>query len=79
MKIRSNCTIFTDTEVEIVGKVKVDVGPHSSISLPASGQSHVTRPGFKCEHGGYIPASAESPDHAPYCSLCYPYLIKRKE
>ena len=79
MKIRKNCVIFTDTEAKIVTKVRVDVAPHTGIVMPASGQSHITQPGFKCEHGGYIPASAESLDHAPYCSLCYPYILKKKE
>jgi hypothetical protein len=80
MKIRSNCVIFTDAEVEITGKERnTNVGPHSDIPMLASGQSYVTKPGFKCEHGGYIPASAIEADHAPYCSLCYPYILKRKE
>lgn len=33
----------------------------------------------KCEHGGFIPVTAVNIDHAPYCSLCYPYLLKEKQ
>jgi hypothetical protein len=51
-------------------KVMADVGPRTDIKIDD---------GFKCEHGGYIPKTAIEPNHAPYCSLCYPYIVKLRE
>lgn len=60
---------------KLAPKVQAEVRPHTDIAVCGSPETSAP-PGYKCDHGIYIPASAESPDHAPYCSLCYPYLVE---
>lgn len=62
--------IYANDEIIETGvKAMAEVGPHTDT---------VIGDGFKCEHGGYIPSTAADSNHAPYCSVCYPYLVKLK-
>lgn len=65
----------TDTHNKAVNE---DIKPNTGIVVQASpcGDEMLGIPGTKCEHGVYIPASAVHPNLAPFCSFCYPYLIK---
>lgn len=65
-----------DKSNDVLIKIKAPVNPHTDIVMPPSGDTFVTISGRKCDHGVYIPANAESPDHAPFCSVCYPYEFK---
>ena len=63
--------IYASDEITETGnKVMAEVGPRTDIQIGT---------GFKCEHGGYIPSTALESNHAPYCSLCYPYIVKLRE
>ena len=77
MRNSRNLALLDD--VRIVGRSIVDVGPRQQLSLPASGESGITQPGGKCEHGVYIPAPYLYTDRAPDCSLCHPYEIAVRE
>lgn len=59
-------------------RVRAEVGPHSDIRVIGSPLGEAPL-GVKCEHGVYIPITADSPNHAPFCSLCYPYLLEESE
>lgn len=71
--------IFDESEIIAQGRTTAEVGPHQAIIMEPSPEGRVRLPGSKCEHGGYIPSTHPDPDRAPYCSVCYPYLIKEKE
>jgi hypothetical protein len=79
MKEKKNFKVYSLDEMIITGKDKAHVGPHTDIIVCASPLGALTLAGRKCEHGVYIPATTTYPNHAPYCSLCYPILIKSKE
>ncbi len=75
MKEKKGFRIYKDTKITIVGKVSDGDSPdrdHLRTSIQIGD-------GFKCEHGGYIPASAVNSNRAPYCSVCYPYVVKFTE
>lgn len=55
--------------VELKKELNENVLPHTQERIDT---------GFRCEHGVYIPVTASDPNHAPYCSLCYPYVIEVK-
>jgi hypothetical protein len=78
MKEKKNFKVYSLDEMIITGKDKAHVGPHIDIIVCASPLGALTLAGRKCEHGVYIPATTTYPNHAPYCSLCYPILIKPK-
>jgi hypothetical protein len=78
MKDKKNYTVFSHEDITVTGQVRADVLPRTDTTVTPSGMTQVTQPGYKCAHGSYIPATAKSPNHAPYCSNCYPYLIKAK-
>ena len=78
MKDKKNFKIYSPEDVTVIGQVRADSGPRTNIVVLQSGMTTVTQPGYKCSHGVYIPATAKSPDHAPYCSNCYPYLLEVK-
>lgn len=65
------------SEYEIIGRDKTNPGPHQNISVIPSPETNIYIAGTKCEHGGYIPATHDDPNRAPYCSLCYPYIIRK--
>ena len=59
--------IYASDEITETGsKVMAEVGPRTDTKVDN---------GFKCEHGCYIPTTAAEPNHAPYCSVCYPYMV----
>lgn len=70
--------IFSPDSVIEIGKTVADVSGHTDISVVPSPEGGVIHSGTKCEHGVYIPYTHPDPDRAPYCSLCYPYLLKLK-
>jgi hypothetical protein len=71
MKEKKGFRIYKDTKITIVGKVPDNVvGPHTDIQIDG---------GFKCVHGGYIPETSVDSNRAPYCSVCYPYVVKFTE
>jgi hypothetical protein len=76
MKTEKNFKVYSFEQAKETGKVKADVRPHTDIVM-LSGDG-IFPSGSKCEHGNYIPATAVSPDHAPFCSLCYPYTLEVK-
>ncbi len=76
MKTEKNFTVFTFDDVKEVGRTTADVRPRTDIVM-LSGDG-LTPSGGKCEHGNYIPVTASHPDRAPFCSLCYPYLLEKK-
>lgn len=78
MKEKKNYTVFSNKDVIEVGRATTGVRPHADIVVQPPPESSISIPGAKCEHGVYIPATAVSSDHAPYCSLCYPYLLELK-
>jgi len=75
---RNSRTIALLDDVKIVGRATANVQPRQELSLTASGESQEIRPGGKCEHGVYIPASFLYADRAPDCSICRPYEILAK-
>lgn len=75
----SKIKVYDESEITPVGRATSDVGPHQTVQVIPSPEGHVRLPGTKCEHGGYIPSTHPDPNRAPYCSVCYPYLIKERE
>jgi hypothetical protein len=71
-------TVFSFEEVTLAGRAIANVRPHSDIVVQSSPDGNLNHLGTKCEHGVYIPATAASSDHAPYCSVCYPYVLELK-
>jgi hypothetical protein len=64
---------------QIVGRVCIDQPAFAqNIVVPVSGDSGLTYPGTKCEHGVYIPANSPYPTMADYCSVCWPYKLSVK-
>jgi len=70
--------IFKFDEVVQTGRTSSEVGPHQTVVVVPSPEGHIHISGTKCEHGGYIPATHVDPNRAPYCSVCYPYLLKER-
>ena len=75
-KQKRDFRIYNIERVKLVGRATSETGPFLDIIMPVSGDSFVTEPGRKCEHGTYIPANSSHSDRAEYCSVCYPYLIE---
>ena len=76
--MKKKLAIFSPDKVTIISRAVAEVGPHSDIAVPSSPEHNLNHPGTKCEHGVYIPATSVRPNHAPYCSLCYPYVLELK-
>ena len=70
--------IFDPEDIRETGKGTAETGPHTDVTVLPSPMGQLTTPGYKCEHGVYIPYTSHDPNRAPYCSLCYPYLIQEK-
>lgn len=72
--------IYSEDEVTLHGRIGIEEPrPHTDVVVIPYPFGQVTDPGTKCEHGGYIPSTHPDPDRAPYCSICYPYLLTLKE
>jgi hypothetical protein len=72
--------IYSSDEVTLHGRVSIEESrPNTGIVVIASPEGHVIYPGTKCDHGGYIPSTHPDRDRAPYCSVCYPYLLTLNE
>lgn len=70
-----------DVSENNIVRATANVNPRMDIVVPSSGDSEITMPGGKCDHGVYIPANSilADPDLAPCCSICRPYeIIARK-
>jgi hypothetical protein len=63
----------------ITGRATAHVNPRQDVTVPASGECEVHKPGGKCEHGVYIPATSSDANRAPNCSICHPYEIVLKK
>lgn len=67
-------------DAQIAGRVCIDQPAFvQNIIVPVSGDSGLTVPGTKCEHGVYIPANSPYPTMSDYCSICWPYKLAVKD
>ncbi len=72
--------IYDFDEVTEHGRTSIEEPrPNTGIVVVASPEGRIVVPGTKCEHSGYIPSTHPDCDRAPYCSICYPYLLTVKE
>ena len=67
-------------DAQIAGRVCLaEPSSTSEIVVPVSGDSGLTVPGTKCNHGVYIPANSPYPTMSDYCSICWPYKLAVKD
>lgn len=78
MEKKKRLKIFDPDEVMVIGKCTAEVRPRSDTVVPPSPLGYYNIPGFKCEHGVYIPCTSPNPDRAEFCSFCHPYVIQEK-
>lgn len=64
---------------QIAGRVCINQPMFAQhIVVPVSGDSGLTVPGTKCDHGVYIPANSPYPTMSDYCTICWPYKLAVK-